>query len=252
MNQSSSTGIAGKTKHRAPIREPRETLTINHVEDAILHLIENGKTPSEANVRGILGGSPNTLHPLVRRWFAERAPALLHGQITVVNSSDIPKAAHELIAELREDARRAADEALAREWSDVEAEREATQKTLKMAESKENELAKKAEENERIIPIFKANLELASAELAAARASAASAASDRRESEARRQAAEAIAKDAERRLEQAQAAIKTANDSLSTLSEDLTASRLVADAAKAAVAAKQAELDRVASEAAAQ
>lgn len=238
-------------KHPAPTRQPRETITFATVEAAILHLIESGKSPSEPNVRGLIGGSPNTLHPLMKRWFEERGPEFLAGRVSIVQSSDLPAAAHALIAELRDDARRAADAALQEAMEAAAAESAAARQAIADLETRERALAEKAAEVEKIIPTFKANLDMAQAELTAVRAASETAVRERREAIAAKEAAEAMALDAEKNARQLE-------EELGACEDTLASTRLEVDGAKSQIAKlegrlaeAQAEITRASQESAA-
>jgi chromosome segregation ATPase len=207
--------------HPAPSRAPRDPLTLDLIEAALLHLMEAGKPPSEPNVRELLGGSPNTIHPMIQRWFRERAPGLLAGRLSVVQSSDLPAAAHALVAELRDDARRAADAALAEELAKAHA-------IAAEAKGKEDAIAERerrvvAEESrlETLLPALRADLQLIRGESEANRKAADKAAQDRREAITDRDATQK----SEGHLQTSQATITTLRDELALARKDIVAEK---------------------------
>lgn len=237
--------------HPAPSRAPREPLTLDMVEAALLHLMEAGKPPSEPNVRDLLGGSPNTIHPMIQRWFRERAPGLLAGRLSVVQSSDLPAAAHALVAELRDDARKAADEAVAGRLKEADDRLAEAAAAIADAKAKERALEQRHASLDDTLATLRTDLELARVELAAARASRDEAVAERREAIGAREAAESMLADAERRQGTTEAALAAANDTIAGLRAELDAKADALLKASARLGDKQAEIERAAADAAA-
>jgi chromosome segregation ATPase len=227
--------------HPAPSRAPRDPLTLDLIEAALLHLMEAGKPPSEPNVRELLGGSPNTIHPMIQRWFRERAPGLLAGRLSVVQSSDLPAAAHALVAELRDDARRAADAALAEELAKAHA-------IAAEAKGKEDAIAERerrvvAEESrlETLLPALRADLQLIRGESEANRKAADKAAQDRREAITDRDATQKMLEAAEAKLEKSEGHLQTSQATITTLRDELALARKDIVAEKESTAKARAE-----------
>lgn len=238
-------------KHPAPIRANRETITLSTIEAAILHLMESGKRPSEPNIRDLIGGSPNTIQPLIDRWFAERGREFLAGRISIVQSSDLPQAAHDLIAELRADARRAADADVAKAM-DTAAEKAAEAETAIAAlRAREVEFQAKKDTLEQVQADLRADIAMTRADATAARAAADAAAAERREAIAAMEAAEAMAKDAEKREQQTQSDLRACEEALGSAKQRLQFAQVEINQLRAASAEKDAAHSKAAGEAAA-
>lgn len=240
-----------KELHQPPTRAPREPLTLDLIERAILHLMSAGKPPNEPNVRALLGGSPNALHPLIGRWFADRAPALLSGSLSVVNSDDLPAAAHALIAELRRDAMTAAHTAVEKAQAQADVEMAKARALTDAAQQAQDRLDRRSAEIDTLLPTIKADLELARAETAAARNAAEAAARDRREAITGREAAEAMLQAAEGRATRLDELLSLANASCGIAKGETKAVQQELDAARAEIARCQREIERVIGESAA-
>lgn len=235
-------------KHPAPTRQPREPLTLDLIEAALLHLMEAGKTPSEPNVRELLGGSPNTIHPLIGRWFATRAPLLLEGRISIVQGDDLPGAVRDLIAELRAEAREAAEAALSDRVATAEALAEEARLAGEKAAQREAEALAQARNLEAVVPTLRAELDLARAEVAAVRTHAEALAAERREALATAEAAQRMLEAEQRAAERTASALSAANDTIASLQADLEEADESIESSRQAMTAQRALMERSAAD----
>lgn len=234
-----------------PSRQPREPITLELVEQAILHLMQSGMPASEPHVRAILGGSPNVLHKLIGQWFRERAPALLAGKISLVQSDDLPRAVHDLVAELRAEARQALESAFAERLEKAEAREAEAAKAIAEARERDENLRRRQEELNALLPTLRADLDLSRAEAAAARAAAEAASQARREAEAAAEDARSLADEKKREIERLQMQLASANAEIDGLNSSLAAARQAEGAALAEIGRKEAEIRRITQESAA-
>lgn len=235
-------------KHPAPTRQPREPLTLDLIEAALLHLMEAGKTPSEPNVRELLGGSPNTIHPLIGRWFATRAPLLLEGRISIVQGDELPGAVRDLIAELRAEAREAAEAALSDRVATAEALAEEARLAGEKAAQREAEALAQARNLEAVVPTLRAELDLARAEVAAVRTHAEALAAERREALATAEAAQRMLEAEQRAAERTASALSAANDTIASLQADLEEADESIESSRQAMTAQRALMERSAAD----
>lgn len=238
-------------KHPAPTRLPRETITLSTIEAAILHLMESGKRPSEPNIRDLIGGSPNTIQPLIDRWFADRGRELLAGRISIVQSSDLPQAAHDLVAELRADARRAADAEVAKAMATAAEKAAEAEAAIAALRTREAEFQAKKDTLEQVQADLRADIAMTRADATAARAAADAAATERREAIAAMEAAEAMAKDAEKREQQTQSDLRACEEALGSAKQRLQFAQVEINQLRAASTEKEAAHSKAAAEAAA-
>lgn len=167
-----------------PDRREGERLSLELVESTILWLMQEGRPVSERSVRDVLGGSPNAILPLMRRWYAERAPELLAGRIVVMDQSSVPEPVLVLYRAILEEAGRAADERVAARLAAIEESAAAQEEREGALKREAEELAARARTLDAVVPALRAELEIARAEVGAQRS-----AIERVQQEARERAA---------------------------------------------------------------
>lgn len=152
-----------------PERRQGERLSLDLIEATILWLMQQGKAVSERSVRDVLGGSPNDILPLMRRWYEERAPELLAGRLVVMDQSSVPEPVLVLYRAILEEAGRAADERVASRLAAIE-ESAAAQEAREMALKREaDELAARARTLDAVVPALRAELDIARKDVEAQR-----------------------------------------------------------------------------------
>jgi len=150
-----------------PSRKAGERLSLELTEATILWLMQEGRAVSERSVREILGGSPNDILPLIREWYAKRAPDLLAGRIVVMAKDSVPEPLMALYKAVVEDAAKVADERVAALQAAAEEHgRAMAARELEHGRAVE-ELGARARTIDSIVPALRAELDLARADAAA-------------------------------------------------------------------------------------